>query len=59
MQDKLQRDNAGEISCIKEEKAVMLKIADLLAQERLITPDEKVKLVNKIREAGISGCSGQ
>ncbi len=34
------------------EKLLMIKLADVMLQEKLITPDEKVKLLRLLKEGG-------
>jgi hypothetical protein len=43
--------NKSENLLAAEESLLLERLADLLAQERLITPDEKAKLLRRIREA--------
>lgn len=40
---------------LMEEKRMMLKLADLMAQNQLIDPDEKAKLITLIRREGRLG----
>lgn len=39
-----------EKSSIMQEKTILLKIAGLLVQERIITPDERARLEARIRQ---------
>ncbi|MDO4298498.1 MAG: hypothetical protein Q4C59_08505 [Lachnospiraceae bacterium] len=50
MEKQLKRNE--EKCSIMQEKTILLKIAGLLAQERIITPDERARLEAEIRQGG-------
>lgn len=45
--------DTGKAVLSQQEKNVMLKLIDRMEQENVITPGEKVKLTERIREASI------